>query len=318
MNITRLAHGIVGSPRISGDGSTVVWNQVVGDNLEIMRYRVPPGGGREGQVDQLTRNPRADMRASLSHDGSVIAWTRFSSADPSDKQGHWDLVVHQDGKETVVGGTRANEMDAAVSRDGSTVAWSSDIDGTASAWKVVVRKDGKNSDVTGGEGNNAFPVLSGDGSRIFWRNFSDSGSDLWMRDQDGTCKQLTDDPEAEVKPAVTPDGKTVVYSKNDDLFRFDLERSSTTVIADDPQMDEIWPAVSDDGKTIVWTNFDRRKEEVDTQIWQHQDGQNEYLTSLRGLNGFPQLSGDGSKVVWMWVDKNDLSNSAIYLATREA
>lgn len=303
MQISRLAHGIVGSPKVSGDGSTVVWNQVVGDNLELMRYR-------DGQVDQLTHDPRADMRASLSHDGSVVAWTRFSSTDPTDKTGHWDIVVNRNGQETVLAGSRANEMDAYVSADGKHVGWSSDTDGTASAWKVVV--DGQ--DVTGGEGNNAFPQLNADGSRIVWRNFSDTGSDLWLRDQNGTCKQLTDDPENEVKPAFTPDGKTLVYSKDRDLFRHDLEPSKVTVLADDPQMDELWPAVSDDGQKVVWTNFDKREDKVDTQIWLREGGQNAPLTSMEGLSGFPSISGDGSKVAWMWVDREDLGDTAIYLA----
>ena len=110
----KLTQGIVGSPRISGDGSTVVWNQIVNDNEEIMRYR-------DGKVDCLSHDPRPDMHADLSYDGSVVAWTRFSSVDPQDKQGHWDIVMWKDGQETTLASTRANEMDPVVSRDDVTV-----------------------------------------------------------------------------------------------------------------------------------------------------------------------------------------------------
>jgi len=93
--VTMLAEGIVGSPRVSGNGRVVVWDEFVDSNMEIMRYE-------NGRVERLTRDPRPDMLPDLSADGRVVAWTRFSAADTHDPNGTWDVYQWRDGVESPV------------------------------------------------------------------------------------------------------------------------------------------------------------------------------------------------------------------------
>lgn len=155
----KLASGSTGAPKVSGDGSTVVWNQMTEDGLEIMAFR-------DGQVTRLTNNEFADMHPSVSRDGRTIAWTRENVNTEDHNKPHWDIVVWRDGQETVLNNPAANEMDAAISADGTKLAWSTDGGTNQSQWAIETLVDGQVSRLTELAGHVA-PKYSGDGARLF-------------------------------------------------------------------------------------------------------------------------------------------------------
>jgi len=312
---TLLADGPVGTPRVSGDGKTVVWNQMVDDNLEIMRYR-------DGKIEQLTHNALPDMHAVPNDDGSVIVWDRCTRNDNNDPDGRWDAVRWENGVETVLTDSQANSTDTTVSGDGKVIAWSNDIDGKQGNWKIQTLVGDKIVDLTPNEETNAGPVLNQDGSRMFWRSYREGGSDIAMRDQDGVIKPVTDSEEDEVRPAITADGKTLVYSVtseegDDDLVRLTVEPRSLTSVSEEKDVDECWPSLSADGKTVAWTNFDRRGKETDVQVLLREGDQTVALSENFNLHTFPNLSADGKTVVWMDVDRNNTEHCQIFLWQRD-
>ncbi|MBS2035955.1 PD40 domain-containing protein [bacterium] len=309
-----LTVGVVGAPQISGDGKTVVWNQLVGDNVDIYRYC-------DGQIDRISSDPRQDIHPSLNHDGSVITWTRWNKLDPKDPEGNFDVVVWKDGREQTVAETRANESDPVVSPDGAKIAWESDVDGNNRQSVIQCLENGKIRDLTQPSDNAAFPVFGGN-QHLFWRSYGADGSDL-VRFDGQNAQKITNQPGSEVKPAASKDGQVVFYQKvsdsDDDLFRLDLKTGQTELAAGLKKVDEDWPSTSADGSVLAWTNFDRRLPlpTANTQIYVRENGENRQVTFGPGIHGQTSMSDDGNKIAYHWINSAFINNRAIVLLERQ-
>lgn len=309
-----LTVGVVGAPQISGDGKTVVWNQLVDDNVDIYRYR-------DGQIDRISSDPRQDIHPTLNHDGSVISWARWSSLDPNDPEGNFDVVVWKDGKEQTVAETRANESDPVVSPDGSKIAWDSDVDGSSRKSVIQLLENGQTRDLTQESENAAFPVFAGN-QHLLWRTYGAEGSDL-VRFDGVNASKITNEPDSEVKPAASKDGQIVYYQKvsqsDDDIYRLDLKTGQTELAAGLKKVDEDWPSTSADGSVLAWTNFDRRLPlpTANTQIYVREHGENRQVSFGPGIHGQTSMSDDGNKIAYHWINSAFINNRAIVLLERD-
>lgn len=311
--LTLLAEGEVGSPALSGDGDTVVWNEMVDGQLDIMRYR-----DDTGQTDNLTHDRHPDMHADVNQDGSVIVWTRLSTESSRDPDASWDVYQWRDGQVSAVVEERAHEMDPSVSGDGNTIAYNNDGESGHRSWNVHRWHQGEDQALTSGRGWNAWPVVSDDGERVIWRQLRRGGSDVWLRDQQGTVKPAVIGDPTTIQPTLSGDGNRIFWTsskdKERDLHMLDLGSGEHRVVAGVAQVNEADADVSADGNAQVWTNYDFRKgRPADTQVYLQRDGEVTRLTSDgKGMSYAPKVSDDGRVVVWTWHSHEDIRDRRIY------
>lgn len=311
--LTVLAEGEVGSPAVSGDGSTVVWNEMVDGQLDIMRF-----DAGSGETENLTHDTHADMHADVNQDGSVVVWTRYSREDTRDRSGSWDIYQWRNGEVSALAEGPAHEMDPVVSADGTTVAYDNDGQSNYGSWNVHRWKDGQDKALTTGRGWNAWPVLSQDGERVAWRRLRRGGSDVWLRDEAGTVKPAVIGNDHAIQPTMSSDGTKLFWTNSKDKVRdlhmLDLTNGDHRVVAGTAEVNEADVDVSADGSVQAWTNYDFRKgSPADTQVYYQKDGEAQPLTSdSQGMSYAPRVSEDGRVVVWTWHNHDDLRDRRIY------
>jgi Tol biopolymer transport system component len=311
--LTMVSEGEVGRPRISADGKTVVWGQVVDGQEEIFKFH-------DGKVEQVTHDDRVDLDPVVSQDGSVIAWSRFSTVDPRDPSGHFDIYENRNGEEHAICTDPGNQTSPAVSRDGRVIAFDDDGDGRMIHWNIKRWENGVTDSVTEGKHVNEFPLVTGDGKTVLWRNSDTGRQRVFKRDESGTISPAVVTHGDASTPAVSPDGRLLLYTDNshgdDDLM---LQKDGeTTLVAGQRRVDETWAHMSADGQQVVWTNFDRRHSDAaDTQIMLKDGDEVSQLTwEDGGLHTFPDISDDGRAITYMWVDPTGLKPSRIYMLER--
>lgn len=310
-----LAEGEVGSPRISGNGRVVVWNQVVDGNSEIMKFE-------DGVVSQVTHDEHPDAFASVSYDGRVVAWSRFSSVDPSDPAGNFDIYQNRDGVESPVATGPGNECGPAVSRDGRVIAWDDDGNGKWANFNIRKWQDGQVTDVTVGRGDREFAFLNGDGSEVYWRDFSTGTAQVWAAGPDGAPRVVLAGEGDAITPQISPDGQVLLWTDNsqgddDLLIRKD---GRVEVVAGERDVDETWARMSATGRQVVWTNIDRRDPDNPQMQILLKDGNEVSQVSWEdgGMHSMPDISEDGQAMTWLWVDPSHQKPSRICLFQREA
>ncbi len=181
---------------------------------------------------------------------------------------------------TVQKGTRtAYYAEATVSRDGTRVIFTSNMDGDLDIYSM--KPDG--SDVrrlTNREGYDGGPFYSPDGTMFVWRAYyppnaqvraeyrdllakelvKPSRMDLWVARADGTNpRQVTNLKAASFAPSFAPDGKKIIFSSNHhdpagrqfDLFLVNLDGSGMEQITYGGEFD-CFPMFSPDGTKLVW------------------------------------------------------------------
>lgn len=313
--VSVLAEGFVGPPKVSADGKAVVWDQVIGNNSEIMKYQ-------DGQISQLTQDNHASAYPAVSGDGSAVSFTRYSSTDPSDPKGNWDLYQVRDGVESPVSNTPGDEYFNGISRDGKVIVF--DVDDGHSI-NIFKWENGQIDQVTKGFGVREAPIADADGKRIFWRDRTNGNSHIWMRDENGKVAQVTSDAGDQYKHCITPDGGTLVYTENagqdEDVAMLKIGSGTPpTIVAGERNVDETFAALSADGGQIAWTSFDRRHgNPADVEIFLKDGDQTLQLTDHdKGLPTDPSLSEDGRVVSYLWVNPQDLNRSRIILIERDA
>lgn len=302
--LTRIDQGNLGPAVLSGDGSTVVYNKWIDDQQwDVFRHR----GDR---VERLTDDPRHDISPSLSRDGEVVAWSHYSGKEWG--QGSWDIKKHVQGKTLVVADGPAHETDPQVSADGRTIVWTNDDSGSPWGFDIFREQEGKMDQVTSGDGVNTDPLISADGSRVFFRRkVRFDGGDLWMKDEHGTIKPLTDNPESEFDPAISANGRVVAFSQvsrefDDDVFWFHDKGGNVTVLAGEKKVDESEPTLSADGSVAAWTRRSKKPgESRDPQVMLMENGQATPLT-VEGPSFWPKLSEDGRVLTFATVEQNQV------------
>lgn len=189
--------------------------------------------------------------------------------------------------------------DPAVSRDGSTVAFTvSSL--TTSLNEIPVEGGRQKVLLQDTSCRNSFPVFSPDGSKIayFSRRFGEQG-DFWLMDVDGRHpRQVTTLPPGERMPSWTPDGKELAtLCKDGEQFKMcftSLEGVLRMVPVEGKP--NAWARVSPDGRRVVTQRTD---EEGTRSLWVEELGKGpaRQITPKEMSIGFPLWAPDGRWVV---------------------
>ena len=294
--LTRVATGNVGTPRLSADGSTIVYTKWVNNQWDVMRYR-------DGKTIAVSDDPHNDVGPSVSGDGDTVVFSRYSKLDGTDTSGNFDVYEWHNGVTKPLADTPADEMQPSISTDGKTVAWTYDDPSKTIGYDIQENHDGKTSNVTTGWPVDTHPLVNQDGSRIFFRRkIAYDDGDLWMRDEHGQLKQLTHTPYKEFNPAIDAPGKTLAWSEDNggpdqQMVVLDVDHGTRTVTSE-TGVDETDPSLSADGKTVAYT---RQVHHEPAQVMLEENGKTVPLT-LDGWNGWPKVSADGRVITWLNVE----------------
>jgi Tol biopolymer transport system component len=302
--LTRVATGNVGRPRLSADGSTVVYPRWNGENWDIER-------NRDGQMEAVSKDPRNDLSPQVSGDGDVVVFSRYNP-ESRDGKGSWDVHRWENGKETPVANSSANESDPDISSDGQTVVFTYDDLDKRTGFDIHRCRNGQCEELTTDWPVDTNSQVADGGDRvIFRRKVRFDGGDLWLSDQSGTVKQLTKDGLAEQRPSFSADGTKLAYSKsldgeNEDIFLHNLSNGQLLTIGA-PDTNERDPELSADGSVLV---FSQSGNGVSSIVVRDSEG-SQPLTE-GGFHRSPAVSADGRVVAWVGVDDKDSSHNVIY------
>ena len=149
------------------------------------------------------------------------------------------------------------------------------------------------------------PAISADGQVVVYNEFKDGETVLYRHQGEDTVR-LTNDSHASMHGDLNADGSKIVFTRysnpeesqpgNYDIALWDQSTGKTILVSAEIG-NEMSPHISDDGKVIVWDD------DVDgkfggNDIVKSVDGQIEKVTEAKNMDLFPQVSGDGSRIVW--------------------
>lgn len=305
--LTRIATGSLGSPRVSADGSTVVYTRWNGNDWDVERHR-------DGEVTVIGGTPRQDTDPQVSANGDTVVW---SALKPEEPRPSWNVFRWRDGEQTELAETHANEDSADISNDGEVVVYTYDDTSTRIGFDIHRCQGDVCESITDGWKVDTDPFVSGDGERTFFRRkVRFDGGDLWMRDSNGELTQITKDPHPEIRPTVSDDGNTLSWAQNThrdedtDLFVHNLSTGETEKIGE-PGVDENNPSLSADGSVLV---YDRRQNGK-SDIMLRENGETVNVTN-GGSNVWPSISADGKTLAWTAADPENPEQSVIYKLDR--
>ncbi|MCD9189104.1 MAG: protein kinase [Pyrinomonadaceae bacterium] len=155
-------------------------------------------------------------------------FARSSLIEKSVSDGTNGLIFAPDGKIIYVS-----------SENGSRDIWQMDADG-------INRRP-----LTYDKSSEDYPVVSADGKFIVFVSTRGGSSHIWRMDADGANRKQLSGQNGESFPQITPDGKTVIYSRNDQgfaLWKIPIESGEPQKLTD---FEAHWAAISPDGKQIA-------------------------------------------------------------------
>ena len=302
--LSLVATGNVGRPRLSADGSTVVYSRWNGENWDVER-------NRDGQMEAVSKSPRHDLAPQVSGDGDVVVWSRLNP-ESRDGKGSWDVHRWQNGQETVVAGSSADESDPDISLDGKTVIYTHDDRDKPTGFDIHRCRDGHCEELTTDWPVDTDALVADGGERVlFRRKVRFDGGDLWLRDQTGTVKQITDDGLAEMRPSFSADGTKLAYTKsldgeNEDIFLHDLSTGRVETIGG-PETNEREPELSADGSVLVFSQTGNGTSSI---LVRDADGLHKLTDD--GFHRSPAVSADGKVIAWVGVGQNSSSENVLY------
>ncbi|MBI4054831.1 MAG: PD40 domain-containing protein [Elusimicrobia bacterium] len=154
----------------------------------------------------------------------------------------------------------------------------------------------------------SYPHFSADGTRIFFAGMTEVFSDLYELDlKTRRIRALTQDERDDRSPAVSPDGRTLVYSSEvsvpedpehpfqRDLFLLDLASGKSQRLTDLP-LNEEDPSFSPDGRRVLFVSD--RDGVRDLYELDLESRRILRLTRVLGGNFTPRYSPDGKKIAF--------------------
>jgi eukaryotic-like serine/threonine-protein kinase len=208
----------------------------------------------------------------------------------------WQLS-YPDGKARRITNDLNNYSGVSLSADSSTLV-TVKSDAVANLWLVPGGDAGRAHQITSGSGRYDQLSFVPDGRLIYLTDASGTG-DIWIMDADGkNPKQLTSDAGVNVFPAVSPDGRYIVFDSNRtgdaatfNVWRMGIDGSNAKQITQGEG--EYFPTCSADGKWIVYTPFNGNSK---FSLWKIpiDGGDGVQLTDRISLR--PEVSPDGKWV----------------------
>lgn len=315
--ITLLAEGETGCPRVSGNGKVVVWSQMVDGHSVILKHE-------DGATNQISEDGYDCVNPCLSNDGSVIAYARYTpSQDEKRPGGSFDVYQYRDGENTPVAAGPGNEYEVEISKDGSTIAWDDDMDGSWLNWRVGKWHGGETTYLTNGDINSEFPFIAGDTNQVYFHQSKSGRVRLATEGPNGSIITAATGPGDLVWPDVTDDGKSVMWTDNSRV-NDQILRQTDGQLATDVQQDGVdctWARMSGDGSRMTWTQFDRRVADPSqpvASVAYRENGQTETLAvgDVQGFPSMPDLSDDGKTLTWLWVANEEGAHTRVYMCER--
>ena len=197
----------------------------------------------------------------------------------------------------------------------------------------VMDDDGKNQrNLTNHPDRDLAPSWSPDGTQIVFISDRDghvpkgrvwSTFEIYVMDADGGNPQnLTNDPNSDLSPVWSPDGKRIVFSSNREvnfeIYVMDADGGNPQKLTNNPGTDH-HPSWSPDGKRIAFSSYRDGHFIADSGLTSEiyamdADGKNQQrLTENRKHDDSPAWSPDGTRIVFSSDRKGDFTNYQIYV-----
>ena len=214
VQVTHHTDGNLFFPSISADGKTIVYE----DDFKLWKLDVASGKSTQISIDITSDTKDNDSELRI-----IQGEAEGFSLSPSNKRAaiatHGEIftVATDRGEEQRVTNTPWREQDPHWSPNGKWIAFISDRSGREEIWIAdELGHETRQLSYVDCEKNSM--LWSADSKSIFW-----TGSDHSLRQvtiADGDTEEITNSPTAPIgSPQVSPDGKWISYSKEDNLLR---------------------------------------------------------------------------------------------------
>lgn len=249
---------------------------------------------------QITAGSGWEAEARISPDGSDIVYTAEAADGNSDL---W-LVDARGGSPIPLTDHPASDRSPAWFPDGSAIAFVSERGGTPDVWKVS-RLGGSATMVVGLAES---PAISPDGTQIaFTRSGADGNRRILVAPlaAPADARVLTTDKDGlwdHRSPAWSPDGRTICYAGQRDLWIVGLSGQPASRLTMDDERD-LEPAWSPDGRFVYFSSF----RQGTIALWRvpSTGGTPTRVTLGAGPERQPSLSRDGTRLVYSTFLAND-------------
>jgi TolB protein len=198
------------SPALSPDGSEVAY-----ETSDGALWRMPLTTRHATKID--LPSGRYGHPAWLS-DGSGLMFTSYV-VHPPDEDSDFSVYNFKDGKMQLFLKQTGSQDYAAISPDGSKIAYMSAITTLISGMEGIVNqqlwvanlRDGKAAPLFLTAAKDRHPAWSPDGRQLAFSSDRKGKENIWITDLEGHAEQITDDAGSAVTPAWSPNGKEIVY-----------------------------------------------------------------------------------------------------------
>jgi len=147
--------------------------------------------------------------------------------------------------------------------------------------------------LSGGQGKGIF-------ARVAFHSMRDGNSEIYtMNANGGNETSVTEDPATDMDPAISPDGRDMVFtsnrSGNNDIFLLSRHGGDPVNLTDNPFNDG-WARWSPDGRQIVFHS--NRDGNFEIYVMDFDGQMPTRLTDYGGIDQFPDWSPDGRKILF--------------------
>jgi Tol biopolymer transport system component/DNA-binding winged helix-turn-helix (wHTH) protein len=291
----------------------IIWAGVVAATLVVSAVAVfvfmkrppltaPPVTRAKTTLVRLTNNSAMDLRPVWSPDGRRIAFS-------SNRDGKNEIyVMDADGSNVRrLTNNLADDVNPIWSPDGHRLIFDSERDGNREIY--VMDADGGNQiRLTRNNAADTTATSSPDGSLIAFASNRDTGPpynpynlDIYVMNADGSnVRRIVDDPEFDVGPQWSPDGRKILFTTgrngNFDVYEMNADGTGQRNLTADNDKADGAPVWSLDGQNIA---FSRKFEATDQIFVMDSQGENlKRVTHNTANNGSPAWSPDGSKLIF--------------------
>jgi Tol biopolymer transport system component len=177
--------------------------------------------------------------------------------------------------------------------DGSTIMTVA-ADATSSIWSAPLDGSSDVRRISGGRYDGLAGLAAAPGGRIVYRSVEGGSPDLWIMEADGTKRNPLTAEGVPASPALTPDGLSIVFEREDDgLWQVGLDGQGLRPVKETRLAQS--PAVTPDGKWILYGVTTSGQE----QLWKvPADGSAAPSRMLDTLSYGPAVSPDGTRVAF--------------------